>query len=576
MHCGIGVMGTNVMRRGVILDAYAHINWGEVLFVMLLPRSIILDTLKHYKGTPHFDKNDNRKYAGVEMLPENPGDMQPDMLYVCGLSDALALNEKQPGLHYVCIRDCLWSEIEDTEVMLGVIVMNENRSLNWLLGLLQRRFRQIDDWVHKMQLALLEGGDYQQLLDLCEPVLGNSVFVLDASYSLLANTKNIRNTDPFITSLLKHGYHTDEMMQRFQKSRYFEMHENATGIIVNKSGAITTYESVSQWCRHGATPLVQTVMLCDQIPRSEGLVDLFSIMMKYIEIYTHAQQKKIDSIPKKYTSLIMDLLYGAALRADSVMQRAKMTNIAFAGNFDAYRIRFKDNSIILVKRVVTELEQLVPEAKIVSKDYEITILNEYPDANVQKGSAENIGRIYPILQKYDAVCGVSAAFTNLTELGSAAVGASVACEIGQNIYELGNFWEFEPGLWEKISGERDPHVFRFGQDVYIYYILHLAQKQEFDVCANTFYNNIFTKLTNYDKQNGGNLLMILYTYLISDRRPSTVSKLLNMHRNNVVYHIGRIEEMLDIDLDDYRVRLNMMLAFYFFELKASSEKNLPL
>jgi len=541
---------------------------------LLLPKSIVLDTLKHYKGTPLFDKNDKGNYAGVALLPDDLDVMQRDFLYVCGLSEALKLNETHPGFHYICIRDCLWVEDEESELTTGIIIMNENRSISWLFSLLQRRFRQIEDWVQKMQLALLEDGDYQQLLDLCEPILGNSVYLLDASYSLLAHTKNIRNSDPTVTSLLKHGYHTDEMMWRFQENRYFELSDRAQGVIVSDAGVISTYEAVSQWCKHGDTPLVHTIMLCDHVPRSEGLVDLFSIMMRYISIHTRAQQKKQDSIPKKYTSLLMDILYGSLEQADAIMQRAKITGTAFAGNFDAYRIKFGDNSIILVKRVVGELAQILPDAKIVSRDYEITILNAYPDADLRAGSASNIKRIYPMLQKYGAVCGVSAAFTRLTEFKNAATQAVISCDIGQDISDLGNFWGFESGLWAKISGERDPRVFGYDRDVYIYHILKTAQKQSIDVCANTFYNNAFAKLKAHDKEQGGNLVMILYTYLISDRRPSIVSKLLNMHRNNVVYHIRRIEELLGIDLDDHRVRLNMMLAFYFFELKAANDKKL--
>jgi len=541
---------------------------------MLVSRNIVLDTLKNYKGTPHFDKDDSREYAGVALLPEDADDMRYDLLYVCGLSEALKRNEERPGFHYACIRDCLWSETEDTELILGIIVMNENRSVNWLFSLLHKCFRRIGDWVQDMQLALLEEGGYQQLLDLCESILGNSVYVLDASYALLAHTKNIINSDPLATSLLTHGYHTDQMMQRFKKNRYLELYDSAKGIIISKAGVISTFESVSQWCKQGVVPLVQTVMLCDHFPCSEGLTDLFSILMKYITLYTLAQQKKLDSHPQRYTSLFMDILYGSLERPDVVMERAKVNSIAFTGNFDAYRIKFNDNARVLTKRVAGELAQLIPESKIVSKNHEITIMNIYPDANVRSGSAANIARIYPILKKHDAVCGVSAAFTYLTELKKSATQAGMACEIGQKIYNLGNFWEFDPGLWAKISGERDQRVFRYDQDVYIHYIMHLAQSEAFDICSNTFYNNTFAKLVDYDKEHGGNLVMILYTYLISDRRPSTVSKLLNMHRNNVVYHIGRIEELLGIDLDNHRVRLNIMLAFYFFELKAANDKKL--
>ena len=54
---------------------------------------------------------------------------------------------------------------------------------------------------------------------------------------------------------------------------------------------------------------------------------------------------------------------------------------------------------------------------------------------------------------------------------------------------------------------------------------------------------------------------VLYTYLLNERRATETANSLHMHRNNVVYRINRIEEMLGISLDDKTTRLNLTMSY---------------
>ena len=64
---------------------------------------------------------------------------------------------------------------------------------------------------------------------------------------------------------------------------------------------------------------------------------------------------------------------------------------------------------------------------------------------------------------------------------------------------------------------------------------------------------------------------ILYTFLQCERRATLASQKLCMHRNTVLYHVGKIEEMLGITLDDPDTRLQLLLGFKMLELKPAAE-----
>ena len=57
--------------------------------------------------------------------------------------------------------------------------------------------------------AVANGCDYQHLVDLAQPMLGNIVVVMDGSFAQIAITRNVETDDPILSKFLEHGYHSD-------------------------------------------------------------------------------------------------------------------------------------------------------------------------------------------------------------------------------------------------------------------------------------------------------------------------------------------------------------------------------
>lgn len=62
------------------------------------------------------------------------------------------------------------------------------------------------------------------------------------------------------------------------------------------------------------------------------------------------------------------------------------------------------------------------------------------------------------------------------------------------------------------------------------------------------------------KDRGGALLQTLKAYLATNGSPTEAADRLHLHRNTVLYRLGRIEELLQVDLRDAEVRLAIHLA----------------
>ena len=535
---------------------------------MTFTKNIVIEMLRPYRGAQYLDSASAQSYRWIAMLPADPAEMEPDILYTCMLSEAIRCNLETPGFNYLSIRDRYTDEDEDIEALRGIIVINENKEVSWLFNLIQQRFLQINSWVMEMRNALIENCDYQQLVDISEPFLNNFVAILDSSYKLLAHTKNIACHDPIDIALLEKGYHSDEVLKKFQEARRFEVYEQEQGIIISPPGGpISKYEILNKLSRYGGEWLLHTIMECSTTPLSLAAVDLFEIFMENVNVCFSRQQRIHPT--QIYSSLLTEILYGDIEDAFIISERAKTADVPFYGHFNAYRIAFRDNSTVLIGRFMQELMTYLPKSKIIAYNYEVSVLNVYTSSDVQKQSSANMVKLAPLFKKYGVLCGVSEVFETLPELKNACIQATRAQALGVQLRALGNFWQFEGDVLEVSAPKGNGDIFYYN-DIYMYLMIHLAQSGTFDAFRNTLYNNTLKKLIDYDKKNNTKLVQVLYAHLVSERRATASGRLLHMHRNNVLYHISRIEEITGVDLDDYWTRLKLMLAFHFFELQESN------
>lgn len=522
----------------------------------------VLSLLLPYRGRPYVRADSSRKYKWVSLLPGSTGELDSDMIYVCRLSEAMALNRQEPECLYVCISDRYLSEDErdDGELLRNIIIIEESGGVPWLMNLIQSRFLELTEWEKSMEDVLLRGGGYQELLDVSEIFLKNPLFVLDGAYFLLAYSKRYKSPDPINVSLYEKGYHSPEIMQRFYDSKRLAEYNNSQSIFVANPGPVTSFESLLKYFHCNEVVQLCVVEVFSNIPRSLESVELFDLLLHYINISFLNEQNVNQNTNHPYSRFMSDMIYGNLTERSRIIEYAKRTGIPMGGYFDAYRIVFEDNAKVLTGRFAQELSGYLPASKIVMRGYEISVMNIYPRANVDELSAENIQRITPLLTRHCAVCGVSTPFFAFTDLRNACVQAS------QALSYAGKESRYLP---VKSRGER---VYYY-QDMMICHMLDLSSGSAFDVFCNNPYFRKVRELIEYDHENDSSLADILYYYLLFERRATEAGKLLHMHRNTVLYHIQRASEITGMDLDDYSTRQGLLMSFHFIGLRNTGYKD---
>lgn len=67
-------------------------------------------------------------------------------------------------------------------------------------------------------------------------------------------------------------------------------------------------------------------------------------------------------------------------------------------------------------------------------------------------------------------------------------------------------------------------------------------------------------LKEHDESKNSELLKTLYYYLIEERSLMKAAKHMDVHRNSIVYRINKINDLVDIDLEDAKSRYNILIA----------------
>lgn len=73
------------------------------------------------------------------------------------------------------------------------------------------------------------------------------------------------------------------------------------------------------------------------------------------------------------------------------------------------------------------------------------------------------------------------------------------------------------------------------------------------------------KLIDYDKKYNTDYLETLYSYIANFKNQTELAKVMNIHRNTLYYRISKIEEIINIDLNNIDDFVSIYLSFKILE-----------
>lgn len=492
----------------------------------------------------------NPSFTGFELyIPGNP-QASGQMLLVARLSEAL-FAPKGEDQYYLCVRDRRQDESEAGDYLKNIFVINKNMDQRELLNAVRYVFSRIQNWVLQMQESVLANRGLQDLMNLSEAIIGNHISVQDESFNLLAATKNIDTDDETTQQLMENGYHPEETIRRFLKYRRIEQYETAdeNELIISRDLVISKYATIKKVYKYNDAFFAIVVMVCCKKDYSDAMEELYKLLIRYITYYLEKERPQFAK-PRQLEFFIGELIGKTILSEDEARQRAGSLNLPFEGRFEINLIVFNDILNIPAPRLAHDLSLRLKNTDTIVHSRDILILCRLSES---KDWTENRRKqIAGLFGELNCNCGVSNEFGSLWDLAIAYGQAHAAVITGERL---------------RMAGKEEAS-FRFYQyeEYYLNHLVATGIDSLPGVFTNSFAFWAIKTLKHHDETHSVNLLDTLTAYLECERNATSASELLHMHRNTVLYHIRKVEDMLGVSLDRADIRMKLLIGLKAFEM----------
>lgn len=389
-------------------------------------------------------------------------------------------------------------------------------------------------WVLAMQNCLLQGGGYQELIDLAQDVLKNSLTMSDAGFRIVAHTTNIKPSAPVVKTAIKQGFFGNDELEVFRKKGRPLRWSTQSGISVLEND--NAREIVECIFRVKGLYAAHLVMECVGRGLDDPkLMDDFSLLCNCLEMHIKQTLPASSILNQGPTKTLIDLTNGVTVSKQSLRTWTRTTD--FDGKtmhalalFDfAYQQEEKQLAVAACLRI----GELFPHA-IVGLD-ECKAVMVYPSDTAAKAYNK---KLLSYAHYSGSHIGVSDTFDKATDIKFAYKQACIALVRNTNLQ----------------SG-----IYPFKQS-FASYVMS-AQNRDDELISYCLKHCIPARLLKADKAAKTDDCRILFEYLRGERKSSAVANLLHMHRNTLLYRIKRIEENYHIDLDDWSTRERLIVEY---------------
>ncbi|HAL73544.1 MAG TPA: hypothetical protein DCM45_00455 [Clostridiales bacterium] len=473
---------------------------------MQLTMSILADGLANYRLETSIRKPAG-ELTGIRLGPGHPGD--------------LFVHLSQDGDDVVCCsgQDCIWVfKAEVHEVFNTISAVAE----------------QLQQWENRLNEIIYGGGGLDSLIQCSSPILGNPIFIVDERDIVFAMTDHPAGTvDPEWDHMLQYGrmpynrisaiYHESD----FKRLRRASEYDNEP-FIFQPPGAVTRGINF-RIPDPAADSFLGTMCVVESQTRlTEGQVHKTRILIQAIIKWTRLHQH--DHNMKNISHLFTELLNGVKID-DSEIAMTKSLNDMESDLFILAVIppEFADRLVIAAPVLEHEI------SRSLCFEYENSLLMLCVYDQDQKIFCDTLQEIALDLQ---VRIGISYPFSDWRALRSAFKQANIALDYSR----------------ERLSRLNS-------QSAMSYLFSELSQTLQ----GSNIFHPALQILHDYDHLHSTQYFNTLYVYLKHERNLVSTAAALYIHRNSLVYRIGRIQELIDVDLDDYAVRHYLLLSYQCHE-----------
>ncbi len=432
------------------------------------------------------------------------------------------------GAGFILIQEDSPQALNQVDFGVDLILLPSNvaktKLYNSILDLFRSQ-RKLSDSSAALLNSMIEGKGLDYIIQVGSEILGNPVFLVDASTKLLAASSSTNVADAMWRELSAIGYGDTEKLAPYVDEGYVRQIDEShlpvlmdigrednlrriVGKIVVKHKTIGYIGVLEHQKTLGQDDVHITGLLCDvvsaEMQKTKEYDNLSGVMHEYLLLDLLSEDGHLNP--------------NNEARAKMLFPSPKHKYLVFA--VDLSEAAYQNRAFGYLRWT---FEHQIANCKSVFYADQIVLVISPKD---EKSLMYTLEEVRVLLERYDLFAGQSRAFSDLFALRTYYLQAREALKIGllhgskKRLFAYENYWVLSLLLsispQEKLEGFMEPAL---------------------------------SSLTTYDKQYGTNYEETLMLYLDLAGDITKMAQHLDIHRNTAVHRIKRIEEVLEMDFD---------------------------
>ncbi len=518
---------------------------------MRLAHSIILDILKPFQVQAFLPPQIRFRFQYIQLLDEGNPPCDSQVLY---LGSAGQLSFVEPALFsQICIVCIGTEEAIQTYVKndcANLLLIPEHHSMACVANRLYSSFDEIQRWCAELDMAILSKQDYQTIFSIGSRFFGeNAMIMVNSSYNVIGSNLPAAPNHERIDHILKNGYYTKEMTDDLARMGYQANGTKYTSpsILYPPNYMNCPLMVLSNHADNGIFLGFITIYFIKDEP-TQTQFELFCYFARKVSRYYLENNEESVSTLTPLEVFMSDLITHTREDETFLQDRARSLRLPLDASYRLSVIQW-DNFILpqadyIMNRLRTCLK--FPFFRVILYHNSVLLLlqGNISSLKVMEEINESLGEFGELLKICQGYAGFSTSGFPLLKMNIAYQQALTAARYGMmlnpesRIYFYSHYFVYEM---------LDDYKKRYDlEDMYVQKLKYLMNPAE----------------ERYDN------LALLRNYLLTERSISATAKLMHMHRNSVIYRLGKIQEILALDLNDPDVRLRLLISFKILELQA--------
>ncbi|MCR4435994.1 MAG: helix-turn-helix domain-containing protein [Clostridiales bacterium] len=501
--------------------------------------------LKHMSPGVFMLKDENISIRALKLLSKDQTAFEPDILYVGKSSELPGSISAQHAVNILCLEDTPLPHEYMGSPLLNIITLKKSMDISAAFNEIQDILIKEHEVAHNSLIlleALAHESGLQRIVELGYQMLGNPFCIIDRSLKAIAVTTYAKKEDdPVWNEIVTTGYSSINTVSFYSLNKLNEMiatHELPFFWVDDYS----KYPRIMGKVNIGGKQAAGVIVCAHERPYKEGDLELVSLLCNAIAVEMQKNKFIHYSRGLIYEDFIEDLLEGRIKESKVVEERIKILGLSF--NKKLYVLSVDISGFDSTKGVIfhmrNELEKMLCGSKaVVYNDHIVMIASCDKEKTFFERDLKDFAEF---LKDHRMVAGISRCFYNLGELREYYLQSVEALKLGALM-------------------DKEKHVFRYED----YAVYHIA-----DLCSSLgdlkkYCHPSLLALMEHDRQNNTNYTQSLYTYIVNSKNLAESANALHIHRNTMIYRIEKIEEIMNVDLNDSNTLLHLHLSFKMLE-----------